>query len=108
DGTATQFPETAARIRQMILRAPPASVAAAQRGMAARPDMSDILPQLDLPALVLVGSDDAISPPSEMRGIADVLPQAEFIEIAGAGHMCPMEKPDEVSAALREFLRRPV
>lgn len=108
DGTATKFPETAARIRQMILNAPPESVAAAQRGMAARPDMSDILPQLDLPTLVLVGSDDAISPPSEMRGIADALPQAEFIEIAGAGHMCPMERPDKVNAALREFLRRPV
>jgi 3-oxoadipate enol-lactonase len=90
--------------RQVILRTDPKAIAAAQRGMAQRPDMTDRLAQFDVPALVLCGQHDAISPPAEMRSIAEKLPQATYVEIAGAGHMAPLEKPAEVNAAIRQFL----
>jgi 3-oxoadipate enol-lactonase len=53
---------------------------------------------------VLCGQHDAISPPGEMRQIAAGLPNARFVEIAGAGHMSPLEQPQAVNAAIREFV----
>jgi pimeloyl-ACP methyl ester carboxylesterase len=71
--------------------------------MAQRPDVTALFPEFDLPALLICGQHDAISPPEEMRGIASAMPQAKFVEIAGAGHMAPLEKSAEVNAAIREF-----
>jgi len=104
DGTTLNHPEVSARIRQMIAATPPHGIAAAQRGMAERPDVTEQLAQIDTPTLLLGGSDDTISPPSEMQNIAERMPNARFVEIADAGHMTPMEKPNEVNEVIRAFL----
>jgi 3-oxoadipate enol-lactonase len=90
--------------RQVILRTDPKGIAAASRGMAQRPAVTPWLGKFDMPALVLCGQHDVISKPDEMRGFAGQMPSARYIEIAGAGHMAPLEKPTEVNAAIREFL----
>jgi pimeloyl-ACP methyl ester carboxylesterase len=59
---------------------------------------------LRLPTLLIVGAHDAISPPEEMRGIADAIPGASLRIIEGAGHMAPMENPDAVNRAIADFL----
>jgi len=92
--------------RQVILRSDPKGIAAASRGMAQRPDVTPQLSRIDVPTLLICGEHDAISPPAEMRGIAQAMPQAKFVEIAGAGHMAPLEKPAEVNSAIAEFLSR--
>jgi 3-oxoadipate enol-lactonase len=89
--------------RQVILRTDPRGIAAAARGMAQRPDVTELLPEIDLPALLICGEEDAITPPDEMRSVAAKLPQATYIQIAGAGHMAPLEKPAEVNQAILEF-----
>jgi pimeloyl-ACP methyl ester carboxylesterase len=104
--TQTEQPAIVEATRQAMLRNSPAGVAAALLGMAERPDVTSWLPTIDVPALVICGQHDGISPPAEMRGIAEKLPQATFVEIAGAGHMSPLEKPDEVNAAIRDYLAR--
>ena len=91
--------------RQVILRADPQGIAAASRGMAQRPDVSEKLSQLDLPALLVCGQHDAISPASEMREIAAKMPRAAFVVIPAAGHMAPLERSEPVNVAIREFLR---
>lgn len=102
----TDRPEVVAAVRAMILSSDPTGVAAAQRGMAARLDVSDMLGQIDLPTLVVVGADDALSPVDEMRRIAEVIPQSRFVVIPEAGHLSPLENPREFNAALAEFLDR--
>jgi pimeloyl-ACP methyl ester carboxylesterase len=102
--TVTDQPDLVEETRQVMLRTAPAGIAAALRGMAERPDVSGKLAEFDLPALVICGEHDAISPPAEMRGIAEQLPQARFCEIKDAGHMAPLEQPAAVNAAIREFL----
>lgn len=104
--TAERAPEVVDALRQMILSAPPEGVAAALRGMAQRPDVTADLPNIRTPALVIVGAEDAISPPAEMRAIAAALPDAEFVEVAGTGHMAPLEDPATVNAALLKFLAK--
>lgn len=97
-------PEIVDELRAVMLATRPTTVAAALRGMADRRDMLDVLPQIDVPTLVVCGEHDAISPADEMRAIADAMPNAAFCEVSGAGHMAPLERPELVNGAIRDFL----
>ena len=90
--------------RDIMLKTNPKGIAAALRGMAQRPDVTSQLGRINVPTLVICGQHDAISPPAEMRKIAEGIPQAKYVEIEGAGHMAPLEKPAEVNAAILSFL----
>jgi pimeloyl-ACP methyl ester carboxylesterase len=83
----------------------PAAIAAAQRGLAARPDMTGFLPQIKVPTLVIVGDQDVISPPAEMQAIAAAIPNASFVVIPNSGHMTTMENPEAVNVALTRFIQ---
>ncbi|QDT01024.1 alpha/beta fold hydrolase [Adhaeretor mobilis] len=98
-------PSVAEKVKEMILRQSPLAVAAAQLGMAARPDVTERLKEITCPALVVCGAEDAISPPAEMRGIANALPNASFLEIPNAGHMTTLENPQAVNEAFADFLK---
>ena len=104
EATWRERPELVEQTREVILATPPAGMAAAQRGMAARPDVGDWLAEMALPVLVVAGAEDAISPPEEMRGIAESLPSARFHVVPSAGHMAPLEQPADFNAALESFL----
>lgn len=92
--------------RRVMLGTSPAGIAAAQRGMAARPDMTPALVEISVPTLVICGEHDVISPVAEMRRLAESMPNANFVEVAGAGHMSPLEKPDVVNGAIAGFLSK--
>ena len=98
------YPERIATMRKVILNNSRVGIAAAQRGMAGRPDSTDLMAQIDIPTLVIVGQHDPISPPAEMRRMAELIPHANFREIRDAGHMAPLENPAEVNCVLEEFL----
>jgi pimeloyl-ACP methyl ester carboxylesterase len=99
-------PKVVADVRKVVEATPPAAIAAAARGMAARPDVAGSLSSIKLPTLVLVGEVDAISPPAEMKEIAAAIPGAEFVVISGAGHMTTMEEPAAVNAAIVGFIKQ--
>jgi pimeloyl-ACP methyl ester carboxylesterase len=103
--TIVEQPEIVSAVRQVVERTAPEAIAAAQRGMAARPDMTSFLPKITLPTLVVVGEHDAISARDEMASVAKAIPSATFVEIANAGHMAPMENAEAVNDALVKFLR---
>jgi len=102
--TLRDRPELDESLRRVIAGTDPRGIAAASRGMAERPDDTPLLPEIDCPTLVVVGGEDAISPPEEMGRIAAAIPGARLVEVPDAGHMSPMENPAAVNAALREFL----
>ncbi|MDA0262184.1 MAG: alpha/beta fold hydrolase [Proteobacteria bacterium] len=64
------------------------------------PDLST----LRAPSLLVVGADDTLTPPSVHRAMADQLPQARYLEIPDAGHLCNIEKPAEFNQAVLTFL----
>ena len=82
----------------------PTAIAAALRGMAARHSVTERLEAFDLPALLICGADDAISPPDEMEQIAKRLPQASFARVSAAGHLAPLEQPDQVAATIAQWV----
>lgn len=91
-------------VRAMIVAQPAEGVAWALRAMAERPDSHDVLHAFDRPALVVVGERDALSPPQIARQLTELLPAAELVEIPGAGHLTPVEAPDEVATAILNWL----
>ena len=94
------------RVARWISSGSPEGLAAAQRGMALRPDARDILARFGGPVLVLVGGDDVLTPPGKARAMADLVPGAVLVEIPGAGHLANLEKPTAFNAALARFLDR--
>lgn len=101
---ASASDELRSRWHAVMAAAPPEGVAAALRGMAARPDSLGTLRSLGRPVLVLVGAEDTVTPPESARRMADVVPGARLETVAGAGHMAVVERPDAVAGALRPFL----
>jgi len=104
--TLRDRPDVVEATRNTMLATPPAGAAAALRGMAARRNSSEILGEIDVPTMVICGEHDVISTVDEMRGIAQHIAGAVFVEIADAGHMSPLENPQEVNAAIRGFFAR--
>lgn len=92
------------KVRAMILRQPLEGVAAADRGMACRPDATDWLPGFTVPTLVMGGEQDAISPPAELKQMAARILNARFTALPNAGHLPPIESPQNFSAKLKIFL----
>ena len=95
-----------ARVAGWITGGSPEGLAAAQRGMALRPDGRDILARFGGPVLVVVGADDVLTPPAKARAMADLVPGTELVEIPGAGHLTNLEQPEAFNAALARFLDR--
>ena len=89
---------------EVILSTSPKSIAAAQLGMAEREEFSGRLGEITLPCLLVCGEHDVISPPSEMRQIAEAIKGSQYVEISGAGHMAPLEDPVAFHEAFRTFL----
>jgi 3-oxoadipate enol-lactonase len=102
--TPAERPLVAEAVREMILASDPRGIAAAQRGMAERADSTSLLSGIDVRTLVLVGQEDAICPPDEIRKMAAAIPQAQFSVVPSAGHMAPLENPAFVNRALAGFL----
>jgi YbgC/YbaW family acyl-CoA thioester hydrolase len=101
--------EVRERVLAMMQRATPSAMIGALTAMRDRPDRATLLPRLaEVPALVLVGSEDRLTPPDANRFIAETLPGAEFVLVEGAGHLPAMERPATVNEALQAFLDRVV
>jgi pimeloyl-ACP methyl ester carboxylesterase len=91
------------RVRRIMLRQKAETVAADLLAMRDRPDSSDLLRQIDVPTLVVVGDQDVLTPPSDARAMAEAIPSARLVTISQAGHLTPVEQPRAVSQALSEF-----
>jgi pimeloyl-ACP methyl ester carboxylesterase len=99
-------PRLTERLRGMVEEASPRAVAWAQRAMASRPGSLDVLAEVRVPALVLVGEDDAITPPSDAEAMAAVLPDVVLTVLPAVGHLSNIESPDAFNWAVRGLLAR--
>jgi len=66
----------------------------------------DLLPRVMVPTLVVAAGRDGFTPPERSRAIAAAIPHAELLEIPDASHTAPIEHPDLVNLAVRDFLAR--
>jgi pimeloyl-ACP methyl ester carboxylesterase len=101
-----QRPQVARQLRQIMESCPATTIAHALAAMRDRPDRSGELAAIKVPMLILVGDSDAITPPAVAQSMADKIPGAQLVTIRGAGHMSPMEQPEQVNRAIMSFLGR--
>ncbi|WP_048759296.1 alpha/beta fold hydrolase [Corynebacterium vitaeruminis] len=59
-----------------------------------------------LPGAVLVGTKDDVTPRKQADLIMEKWPDAELVEVDGAGHMLPLEAPDAVNRAIERVLEK--
>ena len=98
-------PAKVAFYERMLLECP-GSVRASSGIAMADMDLSEALPNLTVPALVMCGEQDKLTPPSHAERIAEMLPNLwALIELPETGHMGPLERPDDVNEALRDLAR---
>ncbi len=95
-------------IIEMMSRKTPEIFAAQVRALLARPDASAVLEQIRCPALLLTGREDGWSGPAQHAAMSAKIPGSQLAIVPDCGHMSTMERPDEVSAALRTWLASPV
>jgi pimeloyl-ACP methyl ester carboxylesterase len=69
-----------------------------------RPDRSGELASIPVPTLVIVGEQDAITPPDVATKMYQSLTKGQLVTITGAGHMACMEQPHQVMRAIRDFV----
>lgn len=77
-----------------------------QQAIIGRPDSLPLLPTIGVPTTIIVGEADTITPVADSRIMADTIPNAELVMIAGAGHMSPTEQPAAAAAALVGWMQR--
>jgi pimeloyl-ACP methyl ester carboxylesterase len=98
-------PAQVAFYERMLIACPPEVRAATGLAMQ-HIDLRHVLPDLNIPTLVMAGELDRLTPPAHARRIAGALPNLQaLIELPDTGHMGPLERPAEVSAALRELAK---
>lgn len=102
--TTERRPELIAQMAKLAGAASPRGIAAALRGMAARPDRTASLASIAVPTLVLAGADDQLIPVEEARAMAEALPDAQLVVVPGVGHLAPLEEPKASNAAIEAFL----
>jgi pimeloyl-ACP methyl ester carboxylesterase len=97
-------PDLVERVTKLLLEQDPAAVAAAQRGMARRPDVTEELAAVTVPVLVLSGTEDELIGPEDGRNLAAAFPDAKFALFEQAGHLLNLERPDQVNEVLLDFV----
>ena len=91
-------------IRGAMEKTPARTLVGALRGLAGRPDRTGDLENIRVPTLVLVGAHDVLTPPDEVRAMAEKIPGARFVTIPDAGHLAPLENPEAADRAILDFL----
>jgi pimeloyl-ACP methyl ester carboxylesterase len=102
--TRAANPAVVERARAMVMRQPEAGVVGALRALRDRPDSTPMLSGITVPTLVVAGAEDIVAPPVAARQMAARIPDARFVEVSAAGHLSPVEQPDQVTRAVRAFL----
>ena|ERR1051325_4829661 len=102
--TIDEKPEVAARVAEMVLSTDLQGAAAAQRGMAARRDYCEDLPNISVPTLIIAGRQDGVRTPADAEHIRDNIRGSQLTVIDDAGHLMNMEQPEIFNRVLIDFL----
>lgn len=97
---------TIAMLRVIIENNDGKGIAAAERALAARPDVSQTLSSITVPTLIISGTDDRIASPEDVKRMAALIPNCQVVEIAHAGHISNQDEPIAFNHALQSFLER--
>lgn len=102
--TLSEREDLVEELRSMMTGTDPRGAAAALRGMAERPDQIHLLPRILAPTLILVGSEDQLTPMRDAEVMHREIRGSRLEVIEGAAHVSNLERPQEFNRALLDFL----
>jgi pimeloyl-ACP methyl ester carboxylesterase len=98
------LPGVAEDVRTMMRSTNPIGAAAAIRGRAERPDYAETLARIHVPALVVVGDEDAFTTREDAEQMSGLLKKSELVWMKQAGHLPNLERAGEFNDALGGLL----
>ncbi len=102
--TRAERPAVVATLEAMMRRAPVPGIVDALQLLMDRPDSTPTLETITVPALVLCGDEDAITPLAESRAMHAAIPGSRLGVVPRAGHASNLESPEAFNALLSGFL----
>ena len=103
--TVSKRPEIVKRVRDMMLKTKPEGAASVLLGMAERDDQTELLSRITTKTLILVGAEDAITPPADSEKMHNAIAGSRLVVLENAGHVSNLERTEEFNEALMDFLR---
>jgi len=108
DATRASKPDVVQNLRAQITSSSVEAIVGALDALMTRPDSTSMLPTLHIPVLIVVGDQDAITPPPLSEQMHHDIPGSQLVVIRDAGHMSNMEQPAAFNGALGGFLDKRV
>jgi pimeloyl-ACP methyl ester carboxylesterase len=93
-------------VYRLLASAPVGGVVGALEAMIARPDSTPTLATIDVPTLIVVGDEDAVTPVSDSRAMQAAIAGSQLQIVERAGHLTPFERPAAFNHVVSEFLSR--
>ncbi len=105
DKTRTQRPDVIDEVRSIASAQTTTAIIGALEALRDRPDATPGLADIKVPTLVIVGTEDALTPPTVAQVLVERIPQARLVTLEGAGHLSNLEHPSQFTEEVRSFLR---
>jgi pimeloyl-ACP methyl ester carboxylesterase len=102
--TARQNPALFEQLKQMVLRHSPQDFNGQIQALLNRPHAEKVLSLIQVPTLLISGSEDKWSPVSQHEAIQQQIPDSRLVVLEDVGHMSTVEAPQEIAGAMREWL----
>ncbi|MFV3073611.1 alpha/beta fold hydrolase [Niveispirillum fermenti] len=102
-----EVPEIGGVVLAMTARVGRDAFCRQQSAILSRPDSRPDLPAIRVPTLVIVGAEDAQTPPDRSHEIAGMIRGAALHVIPRCGHLAPLEQPETVTGLMRDWLSLP-
>lgn len=91
-------------VRDMFLEVGPRTFINQEKAMMKRLECFSILPGITCPTLVIHALQDKNFSLEEHQELVHHIPGARLAQVEGSGHMSPLERPEDITALLREWL----
>jgi 3-oxoadipate enol-lactonase len=103
--TRAQRPDVLDEVRRIASAQTPSAIINALQALRDRPDATLSLADIKVPTLVIVGAEDALTPPTVAQVLVERIPRATLVKIESAGHLSNLEYPSQFTEEVRSFLR---
>jgi pimeloyl-ACP methyl ester carboxylesterase len=102
--TRDKRPDIYDSMHRMMAQAPVEGVTGAIHALMDRPDSTPTCATIDVPTLIVVGEEDALTPPKEAEKMRSTIPGSRLEVIQQAGHLSNVERPAAFNTVVSEFL----
>lgn len=104
--TLSTKPQVVEIVRSLIQSNSPEAIAQACIGLAARRDSTPLLSKIEIPTLIVAGSEDALIPPAQAENMRNGIRRSQLVVIEQCGHLINLEQPRELDQVVTNFLQK--